>query len=460
MVNQIEDALRAAEVQRDQYLEDLIDFVAIPSVSTDPKFEKGMHEASQWLQAHLKSSGFEHTRIIQTRGAPVVFGEQVKEAEDRITVLIYGHYDVQPPDPLDLWRSDPFEPVVRDGSLFGRGVSDMKGQIMASLSAIKAIKNRGDLPVNIKCLFEGEEEIGSPNLASFIKENRELLSCDLVLNLDGGMLGPDSPTIQYSLRGLFYFTIMMKGPATDLHSGMFGGAVVNPANELARLIGGMLDPDGRITLPGFYDSVIDMSLEERKELARLPFEDSLLIELTEAPALFGEKGYTSVERIGGRPSLDVHGILSGYTGEGEKTIIPSKAVAKISIRLVPNQEPDEVYGQLEQYLEENASPGITWEITSKKGTPPSITPRDSIGVQALSKALRKVWGKTPLFDRAGGSVPVVYQVESILGVDTVMTGFGLPDDNLHAPNEKLTLEPWYKGISALIYFFHYLADFG
>jgi acetylornithine deacetylase/succinyl-diaminopimelate desuccinylase-like protein len=333
----------------------------------------------------------------------------------------------------------------------------MKGQTLAGIFAVEAIIQHGELPVNIKFMIEGEEEIGSPSLDAFIEDNADLLKCDLALNPDAGMLGADIPTIPYALRGLAYFEIRLQGPAGDLHSGMFGGAVLNPANELARLIGGMHDENGHITLPGFYDSVEEMSAEERAEMARLPMDEDHYYNLTGAPKLFGEKGFTPVEQIGARPTLDVNGILSGFTGEGSKTVLPSKAMAKVSMRLVPNQRPEEVEKQLHQYMEENARPGVTWEIIKHAGGPPSITPMDSDGVKAISAALETVWGKKPMYYRVGGSIPVVAQIQTILGSPSVLTGFGLPDDNLHAPNEKLTLAPWYMGIDALIHFFYNFA---
>jgi acetylornithine deacetylase/succinyl-diaminopimelate desuccinylase-like protein len=303
-------------------------------------------------------------------------------------------------------------------------------------------------------MIEGEEEIGSPSLDAFIKENKDLLACDFALNADNAMLAPDLPTIPYALRGLTYFEINVQGPSGDLHSGIYGGSVLNPAFELARLIGGMIDMDGRITLPGFYDSVVEMDAEERAELARLPLDEAFFLKNTGAPVLFGEKGYTPVEQTGGRPTLDVNGFLSGFTGEGSKTVLPAKAMAKLSMRLVPNQDPDEVQNQLTQYMEENARPGIKWTITRHAGSPPIITPRKSEQIEAMVKSLEYVWGTKPVYFRVGGSIPVVNKMHALLDAPSVLTGFGLPDDNIHAPNEKLTLEPWYKGIDALIHFLY------
>jgi acetylornithine deacetylase/succinyl-diaminopimelate desuccinylase-like protein len=452
------EAIDYAENNKDRYFDELVELTRIPSISADSKFKDDMKTAADWLVKKLKDIGMDEVQVMKTAGHPVVYAECLKAGKDAPTVLIYGHYDVQPPDPLDLWETPPFEPTLRNGNLYGRGASDMKGQVIASISAVDAIHTHGGLPVNIKFLIEGEEEIGSPSLAPFIEENKILLSCDFALNPDGGMLGADLPTIPYALRGMAYFEINVQGPTGDLHSGIFGGTVVNPANELARLIGGMMDGNRHITLPGFYDRVREMDKEERDELARLPMDEAYFLKLSGAQALDGEKGFTPVERVGGRPSFDVNGFLSGYTGEGGKTVLPSKAMAKISFRLVPEQDPDEVHKQLLQYLKENASEGITWEVEAMAGAPASITPRDSMGVKALAKALESVWGKSPLYFRVGGSIPVVSQMETILDVDSVLSGFGLPDDNLHAPNEKLTLEPWYKGIKALVHYFHNLAE--
>ncbi len=458
MSDQRNDALKYAEENNDRYFNELVELTKIPSVSADSYYKNSMKIAADWLVKKLKNIGMDESKVMKTAGHPVVYGEYLSAGRDAPTVLIYGHYDVQPPDPLDLWETNPFKPTLRDDNLYGRGASDMKGQVVASIAAVEAVHKHGGLPINVKFLIEGEEEIGSPNLAPFIEEHKALLACDFALNPDGSMLGADLPTIPYALRGMAYFEINVQGPAGDLHSGLFGGAVINPANELARLIGGMHDKDGRITLPGFYDSVRSMDKKERKALAELPMDEEYYMKLSGAPALYGEKGFTPVERVGGRPSLDVNGFLSGYTGEGGKTVLPAKAMAKISMRLVPDQDPEEVHKQLLQYLKNNANPGITWKVTSMSGAPASITPRDSVGVKALAKALESVWGKPPLYYRVGGSVPVVSQMENILGVDSVMSGFGLPDDNLHAPNEKLTLGPWYKGIKALIHFIYNLAE--
>ena len=458
MTSPLESALEYTHQNQGKFLDELIELVKVPSVSTDPGRKADMQKAAEWLAAKLKSIGMEKVQIMPTGGHPVVYGEYLKAGADKPTVMIYGHYDVQPPEPLELWHSEPFKPEVRDNKLFGRGASDMKGQVIASISAVSAWMASGGLPVNIKWLLEGEEEIGSPSLGAFLEKHKDLLACDFTLNPDGGILGAEIPSITYGLRGLAYFEVNVQGPEHDLHSGIFGGVILNPANELARLIGGMHDKDGRITLPGFYDKVRPLSDEERKELARLPVDEAFYLKATGAPAVWGEKGYTPCERTGARPTLDVNGFLSGFTGEGSKTVLPSKAMAKISMRLVPDQYPKDVYHSLLKYLEANAQPGLKWDVLELAGGPASITPRDSIGVKALAAGLEKVWGVKPVFKREGGSIPVVAQMKTILGIDSVISGFALPDDNLHAPNEKLSLAPWYKGIDALVHFFNNLGS--
>jgi acetylornithine deacetylase/succinyl-diaminopimelate desuccinylase-like protein len=396
-------------------------------------------------------------QIIPSKGHPFVYGEILTAGPDASTLLFYGHYDVQPADPLELWETGPYDPTVRGENLYGRGTSDMKGQNVACFNAVEAAVQAGDLPVNVKFLIEGEEEVGSPNMHPFLEANKDMLACDVSINPDSGMLGKEYPTINYALRGLSYFEIRVQGPAVDLHSGMFGGTVLNPANELARLIGGMHDENGRITLPGFYDRVREMDAEERAELARLPRTDGDFLEQSGSPALWGEAGFTSIERVGGRPTLDVNGFLSGFVEPGQKTVLPAKAMAKISTRLVPDQDPKEVYKQMVQYMEEHANPGITWEVEYMSGSPASISARDSKYALAMAAALETVWGTRPVFYRVGGSVPVVGDMQRVLGVDSVLTGFGLPDDAIHSPNEKMHLPTWRKGTAALIHMIYNLA---
>lgn len=453
-MSDLEKSINYAHENQGRYLETLKEILRIPSISTDPEKSPDIQRAATWISKYLTKLGIEKVQIFQTDRHPIVYGEYLKSSPDKPTILVYGHYDVQPAEPLDLWTTPAFDPAVRDNCLFARGASDMKGQVMACLFAIESIMSQGSFPVNLKFLIEGEEEIGSPSLATFLEQHKELLKCTVALNADTGMIAEDVPTIVYGLRGLAFFEIRVQGPERDLHSGVFGGIVQNPANALAKLIGGMQDDSGKITLPGFYDSVVPPAEEERKQLALLPMDDKDYLQQTGAPALWGEAGFTSTERIGVRPTLDVNGFLSGFTGKGSKTIIPGWAMAKISMRLVPNQDPEEVYNQLYAYLEKNAPKSIRWEITKMSGSPACFTDRESKATKALYQALEKVWGKKPVFKREGGSVPIVSDMQNILNVQSVLTGFGLPDDNIHAPNEKLHLPTWYRGIDALINFFY------
>jgi len=451
-------AWQYAQKNRERFLDELIAFASIPSISTDPNHRPDMQKAAEWAADHLRNLGIKNVQILPTKGHPVVYGEHLEAGSPAPTVLIYGHYDVQPPDPLDLWHSQPFQPTRRGDNLYGRGVSDMKGQVLAGLDAIEAITRTGQLSVNVKFIFEGEEEIGSPSLGPFLASHKDLLASDFALNLDSGIITPDIPAITYALRGLAYFELRLSGPASDLHSGIFGGVVHNPAQVLCELIAGMHDEQGRVTLPGFYDKVRPLDEAERAEMARLPVGEAFYLEKTGAPALFGEAGYSLVERTGARPTLEVNGLLSGFTGEGSKTVLPAKAMAKISMRLVPDQDADEVHQQLLKYLESHAPTTVRWEVIKLAGGPASITDRNTPGVIALSQAMETVWGKKPVFKREGGSIPVVAQMDEILGVNSILAGFGLPDDNLHAPNEKLHLPTWYRGIETIIHFFYNLSN--
>jgi len=458
MTNQLNAALSYAQEHKDQILDELIEFVSIPSVSTDPEKKTEMQHAAQWVANQIHSLGFENVKILPTARHPVVYGESLKAGSDKPTVLIYGHYDVQPAEPLELWGTPPFEPTQQGDNLYGRGASDMKGQVVASLKAVEAYAHTGDLPINVKFIIEGEEEIGSPSLEKFLTENKDMLSSDFAINPDTGMIDADTPTITYGLRGLAYFELRVTGPEHDLHSGIFGGAVHNPAQALCELIAGMHDENGRVTLPGYYDSVRSLDDEERAELARLPLDESFYLEQTGAPVLYGETGYTAYERVGARPTLEVNGLLSGFTGEGSKTVLPAKAMAKISMRLVPDQNPDDVYKQFKRYLEENAPPTIRWELEDLNQGDAAITDCKMPGVVALSQAMETTWGKKPVYKREGGSVPVVAQMQKILGIESVLTGFGLQDDNLHAPNEKIHLPTFFNGIDTFIRYLDILGE--
>jgi acetylornithine deacetylase/succinyl-diaminopimelate desuccinylase-like protein len=449
MSDQLSAALAYLKQHQEQYLEELMAFVRIPSVSTDPSAKAEMQRAAEWVAGQLRSLGMQNVQIMPTGGHPVVYGELLDAGADRPTVLIYGHYDVQPAEPLDLWHSPAFEPTLRGENLYGRGASDMKAQVVITLKAVEALARNGGMPINVKFLVEGEEEIGSPNLENFLSANRALLSCDFALNPDTGMIAAQTPTITYGLRGLGYFELRLTGPSQDLHSGLFGGAVHNPAQVLCELVAGMHDAEGRVTLPGFYDKVLPLEAEERAELARLPIDEDFYLNQTGAPALFGEAGYSAIERVAGRPTLEVNGLLSGFTGEGSKTVLPSKAMAKISMRLVPDQDPKEVQEQLRQYIQARAPKTVGWELIKHAAGSPSITDRHMPGVVALSQALEQTWGIRPVYKREGGSVPVTAQMSKLLGVESVLTGFGLPDDNAHAPNEKMHVPTFYRGMEAI-----------
>jgi acetylornithine deacetylase/succinyl-diaminopimelate desuccinylase-like protein len=451
-------ALEYARQNQQRFLTELKEFITIPSISTEPERKDDMLKAAEWLKMWLLDLDLHNVQIMPTKGHPVVFAQSTGAGPNAPTVLIYGHYDVQPPDPLDLWKNDPFSPEIRSENLYARGASDMKGQVLASIFAVESILHTSQLPLNLKFMIEGEEEIGSPNLPSFISANKALLKSDFALNPDTGMISADLPTITYALRGLAYFEIHVYGPDHDLHSGTYGGVVHNPAQALCELIAGMHDENGRVNLPGFYDKVRELDHHERQELARLPMDEAFYLANTGAPALWGESGYTPVERTGARPTLEVNGLYSGFIGEGSKTVLPARAMAKISTRLVPDQDPEDVFEQLILYLETNAPETIRYDVTKLTGGPASISELDSQAVKAMEKALSETWGKRPLFKREGGSVPVVAQFQQLLEIETVNCGFSLQDDNAHSPNEKLHLPTWYRGIETYINFFFNLME--
>jgi acetylornithine deacetylase/succinyl-diaminopimelate desuccinylase-like protein len=452
----LQKALEFASQNHERFLAELKDVLAIPSISTDPEYKADMLRAAEWMAAQLRKIGMDNVQIMPTGGHPVVYGEWMGAGKSAPTVLVYGHYDVQPADPLELWHTPPFEATVRGDNLYARGSADMKGQVSASLKAVEAIMSCGDMPVNLKWLIEGEEEIGSEHLDGFIKNHKDLLKADFCLNADAGILAPDKPSITIGLRGLAYFELKVYGPKKDLHSGLYGGIIHNPAQALAELIAGMHDKNGKIMLPGFYDKVRKVSKKEHDDFARLPLKDKGFIAETGVPKLWGEPKFTAPERLGARPTLEVNGLLSGFTGPGSKTVLPAWAMAKISCRLVPDQTPEETIKQMKQYLKENAPKDITWELTYLHGAGAALVGSDSIGIKAMSKALESVWGKKPYFLREGGSIGVVVQLQKHLGMDSVLSGFGLPDCDAHSPNEKLHLPTWTKGIDAFIHFFYNL----
>lgn len=457
-MQQLNHAIHYAKDNFDNFQAKLNQLLEIPSISTSTENQNAIRRAALFVETLLHSIGVQETKILETDGHPVVYGNYKSGNPSAPTVLVYGHYDVQPPDPLELWESPPFTPEQRGDYLFARGSSDMKGQIIASLSAVESILQNGDSPVNIKFIYEGEEEIGSPNLPAALVKYADLFQSDVVLNPDSGMIAPNTPTIVYGLRGLAYFELKVYGPSRDLHSGLFGGIVQNPAQVLSDLISGMKDKDGVIQLDGFYDDVVDLTSAEKIELSRLPITDADLLEQTGVRSLWGEKGYTSIERTGARPTLDVNGMLSGFTGEGSKTVIPAWAMAKVSMRLVPNQDPEKVHEQLKVYIRSHIPDTVSWELKKFAGGRASIANTKQPGVTALARALEVVWETKPVFKREGGSIPIVSEMQKAIGTDSVLTGFGLPNDNIHSPNERLHLPTWRKGILALIHFFYYFAE--
>ncbi|MGB8646556.1 MAG: dipeptidase, partial [Anaerolineae bacterium] len=405
----------------------------------------------------LRSIGMQKVEVMSTEGHPVVYGEWLG-APGKPTVMVYGHYDVQPVDPLNEWISGPFEPTVRGDNIYARGASDMKGQVHAFLKALEALAQNGGLPLNVKVLVEGEEEVGSVHLSAFLDAHKEMLQAHVVLNADSGILAPDQPALMYGLRGLAYFEVWVYGPKQDLHSGLFGGSVHNPAQVMCELIARMHDEEGRVMLPGFYDQVRELPEEERVELARLPYTDEMWKKTAGVTHLHGEKGFSTIERLGARPTLEVNGILSGFTGEGAKTVLPAKAMAKISMRLVPYQNEKAIEHQLREYMRANVPEGIRWEVKHHVSAPGVLVRRDTKGAQAAARSLEEVFGVPPIWQLQGGSVPVVSMVKEILGQDSVMLGFGLPDDNFHSPNEKLHLPNYYRGIETYIRFFEHMAE--
>ena len=450
-------ALVYLQEHKAESLEKMKQIISIPSVSTDPERNGDIQKAAEWLKKELTSLGLTRVEIFPTPRHPIVYAENLSAGKDAPTVLIYGHYDVQPEDPIDEWHSDPFTATEVGENLVARGATDMKGQIIACFSAVEAIRQTGDLPINVKFLIEGEEEIGGSNLEAFIKENTELLACDFFLNPDTGMQAPDLPTITYALRGIAYFELRIQGAKQDLHSGTFGGNIHNPAQVMADLLSGLHDNKGRVTLKGFYDKVLALAPEEREELSKLPIKEDFYLEQAGVKALFGEEGFTPVERAGARPTLEINGLYSGFIGEGQKTVLPAYAMAKVSTRLVAKQDPSDVYEQFKTYLKENAPDTVTWDLKKLAGNFPSLSDRKSRWIEAYLQAAEAVWGKRPIFKREGGSVPVVVHIQQTLGVDAVNIGFGLPSDNMHGPNEKIHLPTFYKGTEALVHFFFNLS---
>jgi acetylornithine deacetylase/succinyl-diaminopimelate desuccinylase-like protein len=440
-------------VNRDRYLDELKALLAIPSISALPQHAADVRRCADWCADEMRRIGLNNVRLIDTPGNPVVYGDWLG-AEGAPTILFYGHYDVQPVDPIELWESPPFEATVRDGEIYARGSADDKGQVFMHLKAAEAYLSReGRLPVNMKFILEGEEEVGSVNLDDFIRAHKSELRADVVVISDSPMFARGIPSICYGLRGLAYFQIDLRGSSTDLHSGSFGGAVANPAMVLAQLLAQMKDRGGRIRIPGFYDDVVPLTDEERRAWATLPFNEKQYKKDFGIPKLYGETDYTTLERTWARPTFEVNGLLSGFTGDGAKTVLPAVAMAKVSMRLVPNQDPDKIAALFESHLRSIAPKTVDLKIARMHGGKPWMTSYDNPYVQAAGRAIEKGFGQKPVFTREGGSIPVVSTFQEELGLPSVLFGVGLPDENAHAPNEKLDVGNFHNGIiaSAILY---------
>ena len=451
------DAIRWVRENRDRHFSELVEFLRIPSISSSSQHASDVARAAAFLETEMLRLGMD-ARTFPTEGHPVVYGEWMGAGAGAPTVLVYGHYDVQPVDPLHLWKSPPFEPEVRDGALYARGSVDDKGQVWLHLKAFEAWRRAGGPPVNVKMIFEGEEEVGSVHLGAFLERERARLAADAVVVSDSPMFAKGVPSICYGLRGLCYVQVDVEGPSVDLHSGSFGGAVLNPANALARIIAGLQDASGKVLVPGFYENVRELGAAERKETRRLPFDaKAWLASAGHPPAPWGEPGYHVLERIWARPTLDVNGIWGGYQGEGAKTIIPARASAKISMRLVPDQTPGEIQAKLARHVKKLAPPEVKVTVTGLHGGEPFLSEVDHPAFQATGRALERAFGKRPVLTREGGSIPFTATIQAALRCPVILMGFGLPDENSHAPNERLDLENYEKGIVSAIYLYDELA---
>jgi acetylornithine deacetylase/succinyl-diaminopimelate desuccinylase-like protein len=452
-------AIEYIQERRSAFVEELKGFLRIPCVSTKSEHKADMLKAAEWLVEQMRGMGLEHVEILPTAGHPVVYADWL-HAAGKPTALVYGHYDVQPAEPLELWTTGAFDPTVRNGELYARGAVDDKGQVFMHLKALEAhLKTTGRLPVNIRLLIEGEEEIGSPNLDAFIAQHKDMLRADVVVISDTAMIAKDAPGITVGLRGLVYFQIDVEVAKSDLHSGGFGGAIENPAMALAQLLAKLKDRNGRIAIPGFYDDVRRLPAEERRALARLPFREKKFQKDLGAPALFGEKGFTTLERLWARPTLEVNGIYSGFIGEGAKTVLPCRAMAKVSMRLVPNQDPGKIARLFVQHVKRLAPKTVRTKVTevSGRGTP-WLVPTSHPSLQAVARAIEKGFGKKPVYTRTGGTIPVVATLDRLLKAPILLMGIGLPDENAHAPNEKLDLDNLHHGMLSAVHLWNELAE--
>jgi len=452
------NSLNYAAQHRERHLAELFDFLRLPSISTDPAYAAPTAAAATWLAERMAEAGLENVRVIPTERHPLVYADWLHAGPDAPTVLIYGHYDVQPVDPLTLWDTPPFEPQVRDDYVYARGAADDKGQLYIHVKAAEAyLRATGRLPLNVKFIIEGEEEIGSANLRAFIPQNRALLAADSALISDSAILGPGRPALVYSLRGNCHVLLDITGPARDLHSGTYGGSINNPLNALGHLLARLKNEFGHVMIPGFYDRVRPLSPEERQLLAEFPLSEAEWLAQTGAPALWGEPEYTLVERIGARPTLDVTGMIGGYTGEGTKTVLPSSAHAKISMRLVPDQEPAEIAALFEEFVRQTLPPSVRVEMRLAGMSQPALIDRDTAPMRAAAAAYEAAFGRPPVFMREGGSIPVVSDFGDVLGLPTVLMGFGLPGDRIHSPNERFYLPNFHLGIETSIRYLALLA---
>lgn len=445
------------EKYQDRFVDELIELLKIPSVSANPHHKQDVRAAANYVKAQIEKAGVDFAELVETEGFPIVYAEKIVDSS-LPTVLVYGHYDVQPPDPLHLWDSPPFEPVIKDHKIYARGACDDKGQMYMHIKALEILNDSGNLPCNIKMMIEGEEEVGSDNLEYFVKKYRDKLQADVILISDTSIHSNDVPSITAGLRGLSYLEVEVTGPNRDLHSGVYGGAVANPINVLCSMIDSLMDKKGRITIPNFYDDVAELSPTERKAMAQIPFDETAYKQQLEVAALKGEQGYTTLERTAIRPTLDVNGIWGGYTGEGAKTVLPSKAYAKISMRLVPHQSSEKITALFKKHFEAIAPEYVKVEVRPHHGGEPAVTPIDSVAYQAASKAFETAWGKKPLPKREGGSIPIVALFEKELGLKSVLMGFGLDSDNIHSPNEHYGLFNFFKGIETITLFHQYFGE--
>jgi acetylornithine deacetylase/succinyl-diaminopimelate desuccinylase-like protein len=453
----MEEVKKLLESSKQQFLDELFELLRIPSVSADPKHKQDVARAAEFVKKKLSDAGADKVEVFPTKGHPIVYGEKIIDPK-LPTIVVYGHYDVQPADPINLWTSPPFEPVIKDDKIYARGSCDDKGQVYMHIKAFDLMMKTKTLPCNVKFMIEGEEEVGSENLGDFVKNNKEKLKGSVILISDTSMLANDTPSIDVGLRGLSYMEVEVTGPNRDLHSGVYGGAVANPINILCKMIADMIDENRHITIPGFYDDVLELSKEERAEMAKAPFNlDDYKKDLVINDVL-GEKGYSTLERTSIRPTLDVNGIWGGYTGEGSKTVLPSKASAKISMRLVPNQKSAKMSALFQKYFESVAPSYVKVKVTAHHGGEPVLTPTDSIAFKASSMAMEKTFGKKPIPTRSGGSIPIVALFEKELGIKSVLMGFGLDSDNIHSPDEHYGIFNYMKGIETIPYFFKYYTE--